>query len=119
MDAERRIDLDIARERTEEDLKREAEIAKQKSEYLKERLAYKEQTQPDALFDATIDGYQVRPEVWPRILVQVSGMIRVATWKSWLGVYTYGYRNSEHIGVPAIRFWYPLPEPVEKESVEK
>ncbi len=116
MDAERRIDLEIAREQTEEDLKREAEMTARKHEYLKEKLAYKEQTQPDALFDATVEGYEVRPDVWPKILVQVSGMIRLATWSGYLGVYLYGQRNSEHIGIPSIRFWYPVPEAIEKEN---
>lgn len=113
MNVERAIDYKISREQHPEDIERELENERRRHEYQKKWLEYKENTQPDALFDAAVEGYEVRPEVWPKILVQISGMVRLATWSPYLGVYVYGQRNSEHIGVPAIRFWYPVPEAVE------
>lgn len=113
MNAEKRIDYEISRERSPEDIEREIELERRKHEYQKQKLEYVYKTAPVTLYDAHVKGYEVRPEVWPKILVQVSGLVRLATWRPYLGVYCYGQRESEHIGIPAIRFWYPVPEAIE------
>lgn len=109
---EREIEAAIRAEERALDAEHQSKMEAAAEERRKQIEAYKERTVPPPLYDATIDGYEVRPYVHPRILAQVNGLVQVLRWNPILARYLYGDRSQYGVHPDDIRFWLPFPEGV-------
>ena len=107
------IEKQIREECLEEDAKREEEARLKKEIYAAQCDFYRRRYPRPQFYDAE-EGEGPRPEIYPRILAQVKGLVHVLRWAGWAGAYAVTSTHREqYVTVESIRFWLPLPKEVD------
>lgn len=113
MNVETRVEYEIRHEHAEDDARIAAENCAKAEAYQRAKEEYRAKYSPPAFIDAeAAEG--PRPEVYPVILAQLGGLVHVLRWAPWAGAYAVSSTHRErYVTVDSVRFWLPMPEPVD------
>lgn len=111
---ELQIEYEIQKSYEELDKRLENEAKVKAEAYQLRNELYKATYPAPAFYDTFKSEEGARPEIYPMILAQIGGLVRVLRWTPWAGAYAIvGIRREQYVHPNQIRFWLPMPEPVE------
>lgn len=108
------VERQIMKQYAEEDARVEEANRQKAKAYQAEKEEYRLRYPAPILFDAKATEESPRPEVYPRIIAQLGGLIHVLRWAGWAGAYAVTDTPRERYVHPdTIRFWLPMPEAID------